>query len=149
MLVIPGHNPMGNVIHMILGPESEMFSDIHGATILDVTPILSCMNMEEKVYLHLTRCRSEQQTEAVLKASNIAFFNTFSGWNNAPENLKQIIEKDKPQEIVAKIAKAKVDRCHYCNRETTLLPVPGFKICVVCAQIELGQKKKNTSQGKT
>lgn len=146
MLVIPGHNPMGNVIHMIMGPESEMFADIHGATILDITPVLSCMNMDEKVFLHLTRCMSETKTETVLKASNVAFFNTFSGWTNTPDNLKAVIEKDKP---AVKDHKTHAEKCQYCHRETTLLPVPGFKVCVVCAQIELGQKKKNTPQDKT
>ena len=49
MLALVGKNPMGNVLHVITGPESEFFVDIHGAKILDVTELLNLMDGDERV----------------------------------------------------------------------------------------------------
>jgi hypothetical protein len=83
-------------------------------------------------------------TEAMLKAGNIAYTSSFTGISEA---MQVGVESKKAEG--SKIIKECKTKCQYCGRETELLQVPGFKICAVCAQIELGQlktkKAKDTS----
>lgn len=144
MLVILGHNPLGNVIHMIVGPETEMFTDIHGSKIIDITDMLKACEQNQHVFLSLTRCKAEGVTEAMLRASNIPHFNTFAGLADAGGGIKSSVTDSKQKEETKATAKATKDRCTYCKRETDLLPIPGYKICAVCAQIELGLLKKKS-----
>ena len=139
MIMILGHNPLGNVIHMIVGPETELFEDIHGAKIMDITEPLKAVTSGEHVFVSLTRCKSEPVTEAMLKAGNIPYMSSFSGLAEAGLNPggAKATTQDKTTAKATKVGTK--DKCQYCKREADLLPVPGFKICAVCAQIELGQ----------
>ena len=148
MIIIHGHNPMGNVLHMIVGPETEMFQDIHGAKIMDITDVIKHSVQSESTFVSLTRCKSEALTEAMLKGASVPYRSSFNGISEG----SVVADKSSEEKQVvkeAKIIKDVKERCTYCKRETVLLPIPGFKICTVCAQIELGQlkskKPKDTS----
>jgi hypothetical protein len=149
---------MGNVLHLIVGPETEYFVDIHGAKILDITELLNVMDEDARVFVSLTRCKNEGNTEALLKASKAPYLSSFTvvgcgdpACPNCTDN-----EEEKTDVPVAKAKKAqkkpvKRERCYYCHEDKKLLPIPGFKICIACAQIELGLKKmgrKNKTEGK-
>jgi len=174
MLGVAGHNPMGNVLHIITGPETDVFTDIHGAKIMDITDILSVMNPQDRVFLSLTRCKSEPDTEAALLATGTSYKNSFN--NSDPKPAEELGEHAVLVELLRKMgspfkeeSKEQVDKlraaingytdskkvkkpkakqpavCSFCKRDTELLPIPGFKICKVCAQIEIG---KNTKKDK-
>ncbi len=136
MLVLGGHNAVGSLLRVVVGPETDLHQDIHGAKILDITPILSAMSGENKVYLSLTRCRSEQITAQIMSGAQIPYLNSFTG-NDKPGT---------PQVAVAakedKTVTAAVTQCTYCGNEASLLPIDGFKICNSCAVIELGRRLK-------
>ena len=129
MLVLGGHNNLGNVLHVVMGPESELHQDIHGATILDVTPLLSVMNGQERIFLSVTRCRSEQLSSHVMTTANLKYLNSFSVPDAAA---------GKPVPIAKP---AKQVPCQCCGATIPLLGVPGFNICASCAAIELNRRK--------
>jgi len=136
MIMILGHNPMGNVIHMIAGPETELFQEIHGAKIMDLTETIKTVPSSEHLFISFSRCKSEPMTEAMLRAGNVPYTSSFTGISEA---LQVGVEAKKSEG--SKVIKEHRSKCQYCGRETDLLPVPGFKICSVCTQIELGQLK--------
>ncbi len=132
MLVLGGHNALGNVLHVVMGPESDLHQDIHGAKILDVTPLLAAMNGAEKIFLSLTRCRSEQITSQVMTAARVPFMNSFTGTNSA------VPAPAEPQPATETAGQ----KCQYCHRDAQLLPIDGFQVCSSCAAIELGRRVK-------
>ena len=128
MLVVGGKHPAGQILHVIVGPESELHMDIHGAKIIDLTPILSQFEGNEHVYMSLTRCRGELETKQRMNAQQIPYLSSFT-----PPAKEE--EKAEPAAVQA--------RCTYCgNPERTLLPLPGFRICQECARIELSRTAK-------
>ena len=152
MLALMGHNPMGNVLHVIMGPESEFFVDVHGAKILDVTELLNLMSEDERVYLSFTRCKNEGSTESALKAAKAPYMSSFSvGKCDNPDcpDCKTTPEAEPAAKPAKKTATNK-KRCYYCHQDKVLLPLPGFNICTACAQIELGLKQidKEDKSGK-
>jgi hypothetical protein len=143
MLALAGHNPMGNVLHVIVGPETEFFVDIHGAKILDITDLLGIMDHDDRVYLSLTRCKSEPQTEAALKHAKAPYVNSFfiSDGCGDPDCPNCSTDPKKKEKNNKSKPKQKLQKCNYCHQAKPLLPIAGFKICVQCAQIELGLKQ--------
>lgn len=141
MIALGGHNQLGNVLHMIVGPESELHIDLHGAKVLDITPILVAMNPEERVFVSVTRCRSESQLINQLTSSDVTFLNSFAGLMKAQPQLPAA-SSAKPAEPTVKKG-----RCAFCGKpDTELLPIPGFKICSDCAQLELRRNAQKVDQ---
>ena len=132
MLLIPGHNPAGNVLHVIIGPESELYCDLHGMQVADITEMLSLFNANEPVHLQLTRTSSERVTAAGLIAMGGA----------------DIIKTTAPGKQGTEKAPRKSAACSYCGQNVPLVPVTGVRVCEQCLQIELGlkaQKKKESA----
>lgn len=143
MLALVGKNPMGNVLHVITGPESEFFIDVHGAKILDITELLNLMDQEERVFLSITRCKSENATEGALKMSKAPYLSSFGAGKCDNPDCPDCNPKTGEKQSKAKAPKksTKKGRCNYCHTDKVLLPLPGFSICTSCAQIELGLKQ--------
>lgn len=135
MLVLGNQNALGNVLHVVVGPESDLHQDIHGAKILDITPILAHMSGDNKVYLSLTRCRSEGITSRIMTEAKIPYINSFTG-TNAPSASQPAVEAKQEQAVQTGA------KCQYCGNEAALLPIEGFKVCGSCAAIELGRRLK-------
>ena len=136
MLVLGAHNVAGNVLHVVMGPESELHMDIHGANILDITPILARMREDQKVFLSVTRCRSEQQTSTLMATAKVPFNSTVP---STPDTVPSSPDGATTLDSTPVTAK---ETCQYCKGETDLLPVSGFKVCGSCAAIELGRRIK-------
>lgn len=145
MLVAQGSNPLGNVLHVICGPVTEAFQDIHGAAVMDITPLLMNLEQERPVFLSLTRCKNEQATSKMIQGTEIPVSSSF-GNNKAVSKVTATGVAD-PQEFnmssgaggKKKKTKKKTGKCSYCGVQTDLLGIPGVRICVPCAQIELGK----------
>ena len=140
MLVLAGNNPIGNVLHVVSGPETEMFTDIHGAKIVEITSALAAMDPSARIFLSLTRCKSEPAAEARFKAADINYISSFAGKTTMASDVPPVQAKKVPTKKPTKAA-AVAQKCEYCKREAELLPVPGVKICTICAQIEIGRAK--------
>jgi hypothetical protein len=156
MLALRGKSQVGNMLHVTVGPESDLFCDIHGAAVLDVTPLLMEMNGSQHVYLTLTRCRSEQTTSRSMVGAGITHLSSFGTTEEGaaaaaaagpgvftPPGTEQTGAAPKKEEDAPK---TKAGPCEYCSQPSQLLPIPGFHICKVCAQIELGRLKQNTNE---
>ena len=68
MILLAGKNPMGNVLHVIQGPETRFWHQIHGSAAVDITPILRQMDDQLPVFIHLSECESEADTGARLSS---------------------------------------------------------------------------------
>jgi len=147
MLAIAGENQLGSDLHIITGPETDIFCDLHGAAIMDVTPLLNKFDFNKPVFLVLTRCKIEGLTHQMLVGSNLVCLSSFDKLPLTNGSIMPVpdIKADKK---VSKASK-KADKCTYCNQVKELLPIPGFKICMQCAQIELGLKTILNSKIKT
>lgn len=141
MIVVAGQNPMGNVMHLIMGPESDLIQDVHGAIIMDITEVIGGFTKDSKCYVSISKCRNELATSNMMKTVGMKF----SG-GIAPDNT------EKPCECSSKSCEAKPEtgvtlalrdgKCSYCNANTKLMPIAGENICMPCIQIELGRKRK-------
>ena len=145
MIVVGGKNQIGHVLHVIVGPESEFYMDVHGAKVLELTPLLMAMNGAERIFLSFTRCRSEQLTTQLMNASQVPHLNSFGTSTPATDKDAAAETPSGDNAVAPKTAKPK-PKCSYCSGDNMpLLPIPGFKICAECAQIELGRMKKITA----
>lgn len=156
MIAIPGSNPIGNVLHLILGPESELIADIHGATIMDVTPAINKFSTEKPIFVSISRCKSEVETSKHLGFVKIEHINSLVGTEKGSScegcgSCGTIPGKDKEPAPEKVMIPFKDGVCGYCNSKGKLLPIPGQKICLTCAQIELGCKTelKNAARADT
>jgi hypothetical protein len=141
------------MLHLVVGPETELFGDIHGAAVLDVTSLLMEMDGARHVFLTLTQCRSERVTTRNMQSAGIPHISSFGSepegapaGNVGPETLNKTPQQDTAETGKQAAATTQKGHCEYCKQDMQLLPVPGFHICKVCAQIELGRLKQNTAQ---
>ena len=135
MILVPGHNEAGNVLHIILGPESELYSDLHGAQVVDITPALSAFVADEPVYLSITRTKSERETIRLMADAGVLVGSTaLHKRDGEPEAPKS--------KATSKHNKKGSDTCSYCKQTVPLVDIPMFKICKECAQIELGLQQR-------
>lgn len=159
MIAIAGKNPVGNVLHLIMGPETDLVIDVQGSQIMDISALLNKFSQSAPVFVNISRSRNESMTSDSLKQAGVPHV----GISAAPAGCDGECElcdiesqrngmhvarsagKDKDKAGRVKIASKNVATgvCSYCKKTTTLLPIPGFKICVSCAQIELGLKDVN------
>ena len=157
MLALKGKAQVGNMLHVIIGPETELFSDIHGAAVMDITPLLMEMDGEQHVFLTLTHCRSEQVTARHMQSADMTHISSFSGMSKAEKDdatseayaafgsaMASDQSKSSKPKSDTKESEVAHGRCEYCGQDMPLLGLPGFRICKVCAQIELGRLKQNT-----
>ena len=137
MIVVLGHNALGHVLHVIVGPESEFFMDIHGAKIIDISNVLQTINNDARVFLSITRTKNEPHCLASLTASGITAYSSFG---DQPPRIMLAPGGKQPSEAPASApsAAAPTDsatcgNCTYCGKAQHLLPISGFKICHGCA----------------
>lgn len=59
MIILGAKSEGGNAIHLITGPESDLFMDIHGAMSVDIDAMVRAIGTDRPLSLMVTRCRSE------------------------------------------------------------------------------------------
>ena len=142
MIVLTGSNQFGNIIHLIVGPESETYMDLHGSVCTLLTPFLEQLDLKRPTMIHLTKCSSESdlsQTIAHLLRNGMRY-------PFLPPSPGFIKTEDPPKDISAQPAGEPVSeefkpvsgKCHYCGNVTTLIPKMTPGICFSCAKINLG-----------
>jgi hypothetical protein len=143
MILLAGKNQMGNVLHVIQGPESAFWNELHGSAAVDITPVLSKMDDQRPVYLHLSTCESEQDTSMHLHA----LMQAGAAYPFAPPSAtfvpKTLIDDPDVQapKTKPKSNKAKPDVINVCTRclnpEAKLVPGLTPHICYSCVAIDL------------
>lgn len=68
MIILAGKNPAANILHVLAGPETDFWTQLHGAAAVDLTPVLNQMDPSQPIFLHLTRCQSEHDMAARINA---------------------------------------------------------------------------------
>lgn len=136
MILLPSHNALGNVLHIILGPESDTYMDVHGNLITDLTEVINGFDRNSPIFLSITRSRDEQATLTELVKQGVKVASSFVG-----QAAVQRHDTSQPQPQPQPKAKTKI--CNYCGMAKELVPVLGFNICQSCLQIELGVNRIN------
>lgn len=162
MILMYGKNPVGNVIHAVMGPESDLWTDMHGALTVDITPLLGMCDSDAPVLLNVTRCLNEAQLSARLNSALSAggaypflpgtvMFTAPS--HPAPKGQPQAIPDSKlgaqaPAEKPAKksggrTVEIQIGLCERCSdKRAELVPNMAPAICFNCAKIDLYQARK-------
>lgn len=163
MLVVPGLNQFGNVLHVAVGPETEFFLDLNGAAIVDVSEFLNKFNKDHPVYICLTRSKSEAMTQTNLAGCGGVFKSSFGASQGVSSDCSNSEDKSEPKLQPAsigpmtglttvqespttsgagRVTMAGSGKCEYCGKSgVALLPLKGIKICLDCTHIELGLKR--------
>jgi hypothetical protein len=68
MIIVGGTNQHGNILHIVLGPESSFWMGLHGAVLSNITQLLNAMDSSQPVFLHVSRCESESQMAELISA---------------------------------------------------------------------------------
>jgi len=144
MIAMLGQNPLGRVLHLIVGPETDLFMDINGSAVLDLTAMLPQLTAgNQHAFVSVTRTKSEAQTEKMMQAAGMAQVSgpgvptgeqSASGVQAPP-----VQTKSQAEGLIMKSGK-----CEFCGSQARLLPIPGYNICPLCAQIEIG---RNSNRG--
>lgn len=153
MIVLAGQNPVANVLHIVTGPETDFWMHVHGAAVMDLTPVLGQMDQTRPIYLHLTRCSEEHSAAARLNAlvsagSTYPFAPpVFIFTPNSAKPPAEGVEgadgvQGAPGAVYPEFRQSPKDfptgRCSRCCGDHELVPKITPAICYSCARIDLG-----------
>lgn len=161
MILLYGKNPVGNVIHAMVGPESELWMDMHGSLTVDITALLQACSDGIPVLLNLTRCGAEAKLSAGLQEAmkfgkypflpgTSVFVSTEPGSvaasgpaNAGHEPARPARKQDEAPAEGGRSVVIQRGTCGRCNDHKAEL-VPGMSppICFSCAKIDLYQARK-------
>ena len=150
MIVLSGRNAVGNVVHLIAGPETEFWMDVHGAAITNISDMLKTLDLSVPTFLSYSKCRDESALLADIKGA------TEAGVNYPFEPPAALLMSNKDEVVVkhkdtgapmavksgghAPVAKA-VKRSVKCSRcgddNTEIVPKLCPPICYNCVKIDM------------
>jgi hypothetical protein len=144
MLLAVGQSALGNILHVICGPESDAFEVLSGGQTANITKALQVMDQTKPVFLSITRCRSEFEAAsaiAIQKGNGIAYpYSPSIALIDMSEPGKGAKETQKePSEGIGKCC-----RCE--DKEAKLVPGLSPAICYNCVQIDLGLRDLSSEQ---
>lgn len=157
MILLYGKNNIGNVIHAVIGPESELWSNLHGSLTVDITGLLGFCDKSQPVMLNISNCASESWlVQAIQEASaqggnypflpNTAVFSpSHQPGNEASEAAQDKSTKTKKSNKTIDIIKGKCSRCP--DEHAELIPDLTPPICFNCARIDLYMSRKERPFG--
>jgi hypothetical protein len=175
MLMVFGKNPIGNVVHVVLGRESQLWADLHGAVTIDLTGVLKLADPAMPVLLNITRCEDEHETAKqldtllanggsypcmpptmVFAPNGQPVTSAFAGQPDKPVMLRPAADKQaaaQPAQTahpkrVSQAPAPLVGKCSRCPGDRVPL-VPGLSpaICYSCAKIDLYLARKDKPYG--
>ena len=129
---------IGEVIHVVIGKETQVAMSLMGSVTIPWEAIRDEFEVTGNTVLMMTTCDSEKSLAKEMRENKAHFILVgMPSFNNTPKEINPL-EKNKLYTA---------GRCDYCKRDTELVPIPGFSICAVCAQIELGKDKPPELEG--
>lgn len=150
MIVVGNQKPDCRVVHVIVGSETELYMDLHGAAEVDVTALMAGIPPNTPVKLQLTRCKSEAGTVRGLAAGDVPHTYSFVSAPVAQEasapvkgqapDIDEIMRRDRTDKRPQTLPQ-KNGCCSYCGSIAEILDIPEICICRTCAQIELGRAR--------
>jgi hypothetical protein len=145
MIVMIGKNSMGNVLHVIQGPETTFWNEMHGSAAVDITQALNKMDSEKPVYLHISSCMSEHITASHIQA----LIRGGERYPFAPPTpiFMPATVLDAPTaeaHAVKPVKKQRAAKCSRCgNVDVKLVPELHPPVCYSCIKIDLGVSTRN------
>lgn len=160
MILLAGKNTTGNVLHVIKGSESDVWEELHGSSVIDITPLLKHMDETAPVYLQLSECKSEVELGANLhhllesgakypfEPPSVMFTTQTQTDGMAPASNVQSPVSTMYNNHVPKRTNKKPGKCSRCGAEEIEL-VPGLRpaICYNCVNIDLQLAAKMKDKG--
>ena len=161
MILVTGTNPAANVLHVVLGPETDFWMQLHGSAAVDLSPLLSKMAQDKPVLLHLTRCPSEHEMAMRLQAVH----NAGALYPYVPPIVvatpKSVSDQQQQQDAPtlgapfptqgsgpqaqAVRSVCRRGRCARCGQTgVELMPKVKESICFSCAALDLGLLRKSS-----
>lgn len=149
MILVLGKNPGANLLHVLLGHETDFWMQLHGAAAMDLTPVLHQLEAGKPVVLHITRCDDEQAMAHQLQSMSAS-----GGHYPFVPPTFVFTPKSAPEPVVAPAAPPaaakpipqKATRCQRClTSNVPLVPELQPSICYKCAQIDLAMARENFS----
>ena len=143
MIVLGEKNGNVNILHIIIGDETEFQLDLSGQSVMDISEYIKVQEGEKYVIV-LNRCSSEEQViqELNYRKSKI----------ETKEALKQYLENQDEHPHTKSTSKKKIDKtsklkCPECKSENSTGTVDGIvQPCAKCKEINDGLKKHNIPQ---
>lgn len=131
MIMMGSQTKFGNIVHLIIGPETELIMDVHGSLVMDLTELIKTMPPAEKTLVNVSKCRTEPLTSQMLNMMGVP--HTCTSMNvitavNPNGQPPQTTKSEKPK-----------GTCKLCGTPTDFA-IPAVKLCDNCVQIELGLK---------
>jgi hypothetical protein len=145
MIVVGGTNMHGNILHVIVGPETDTWTGMHGAAMANITPLLNNFDTSKPVFIHFTYCGSETDMSQHIMSSGMAgqqypFPVPTMVFGTTPPSEKQSDEgegEEKPTEKTHKHTAVKKIACSQCgNPKNELVPKTEPPICYECLAID-------------
>lgn len=140
MIMMGSQNQFANIVHLIIGPETELIMDVHGSIIMDMSPILKLLPSMDKVLVNVSKCRTEPLTDQMMTSMGIPHMCTSM-------NVKPVGPDGTPAQPQTTKSEVVTTTCVKCGQATTL-PVPNVRLCTPCIQIELGLKHEAKNEPK-
>lgn len=145
MVLIMGQNNVGNILHIVTGPESDAAMAVNGSVVLDITPALKQMATDKPVVIHMTKCMSEHKLVNDMQAS----LSIGAAYPFLPPMIvfgpKAAVEAITPTGTTTPtgtVTQMPEGECSLCkNKKTEFVPKVEPKICYACMRIELGLKR--------
>lgn len=130
-----------NVIHIIIGEETEFQFDLTGQSIMDITDQIKGMQDAKKCVLLINRCNNETDTVAQLQERQLQHKAKF-----AMDQLDKVLE-DGSDKSKKKTFTASDLKCPNCKAPDSANVINGVAtICDSCKEIAAGILKKNKTK---
>jgi len=148
MLIIGENQEDANILHIIIGPETDFQFNISGQSIMDVTEYVSKFKDGKKCIIVLNQCNSEEelvQELQIKQARNRAatILQQYSE-NENPENLENsngFKKESKKEKIVTDKSNGHGLKCPKCHAPNAAIVSNGeVHQCNVCMKIDEGIK---------
>lgn len=141
MIIIHEIAPVGHVIRLVMGAESEAMIRTHGNLMVDITPLIP-RDKEAPVLVSISKVDSEARTLETINNAGIQppFYSPMVVMSPVLAPAPQPIPLNK----TVKHPAIQVGACHLCNsKDVEIIRVPGEKpICVSCYKIHMGLASK-------
>ena len=141
MILLGGKHAIGNILRVIVGPESEFWLDVHGAAVTDISELIRQFDPAQPSYISISRCRCEQDLQMDMQHAGDTMGIDLGALPQAgkptaklPPPITQPAAKPAPKSLAA---------CSRCGQPSELVPKLEPPICYNCVKIDLYLAKKH------
>jgi len=158
MIILHEVTPVGTVIRMIMGAESEAMIRAHGNIMVDIAPLLANVPREQPLFIAVSQVDNEIKTAELMKKSGISppFYSPMMVISPALPNQRDMAPSTAPGTVSEKPTVnpasmiVKMGKCTYCgagNKEVIKIK-NGQPMCAECLNLNMALANKHTKSKK-